>query len=190
MFDVVLNGRTWHGAQRIIGASTKAKSILYPNRKRMPKPFLRIRPSPGHTRYNNRVIKLACITLIAYWLVPGGLARGQSTDLASNQLLAIAEKEAAIYRKIAEDPDFYSETDLDRQINELAQSYRHYLADQPDDVSAYVLYGKLLRRLEQYDQAFVAFLKADELDPRIAVVKQQIGNHLAEQGKGKAAFIV
>lgn len=112
----------------------------------------------------------------------------QSTDFASSRLLAIAEKEADIYKKIAEDPEFYSEEDLDRRVNELVQSYRTYLVDQPDDASAYILYGKLLRRLEQYDQAFTAFLKADELDPEIAVVKQQIGNHLAEEGKGKAAL--
>jgi len=68
------------------------------------------------------------------------------------------------------------------------QSYRSYLVDQPNDVSAYILYGKLLRRVQEHEQAFLAFLKADELDPKIAVVKQQIGNHLAEEGKGKAAL--
>ncbi len=112
----------------------------------------------------------------------------QSTDFASKRLLVIAEKESEIYKKIVENPEFYSEEDLDRRVNELVQSYRTYLVDQPDDVSAYILYGKLLRRLEKYDEAFTAFLKADELDPEIAVVKQQIGNHLAEQGKGKAAL--
>jgi cytochrome c-type biogenesis protein CcmH/NrfG len=117
-----------------------------------------------------------------------GFSLSQADDFASKRLLAIAEKETKIYQKIAEDPEFYSEDDLDRRVNELVQSYRAYLADQPDDASAYILYGKLLRRLNEYDQAFTAFLKADELDPRIAVVKQQIGNHLAEQGKGKAAL--
>ena len=115
-----------------------------------------------------------------------GLTYG--SDLASKRLLNIAEKETLIYQKIAEDPEFYSEDDLDRRINELVHSYRTYLLDQPDDVSAYILYGKLLRRLQENEQAFLAFLKADELDPEIAVVKQQIGNHLAEEGKGKAAL--
>lgn len=110
------------------------------------------------------------------------------SDLASQRLLSIAVKEAGIYRKIAEDPTFYSNNDLDRRINELLQSYRTYLLDQPSDVSAYILYGKLLRRVRENEQAFNAFLKADELDPKIAVVKQQIGNHLAEEGKGKAAL--
>ena len=116
------------------------------------------------------------------------LSTAQSSDLASKRLLAIAEKEDTIYKKIAEDPEFYSDSDLERRIEELIQSYRSYLADQPNDVSAYILYGKLLRRVQEYEQAFLAFLKADELDPEVAVVKQQIGNHLAEEGKGKAAL--
>ena len=110
------------------------------------------------------------------------------SDLASQRLLSIADKEAGIYKKIAEDPAFYSDDDLDRRINELIQSYRSYLLDQPSDVSAYILYGKLLRRVGENEQAFKAFLKADEIDPKIAVVKQQIGNHLAENGKCKTAL--
>ena len=115
-------------------------------------------------------------------------AWAQSSDLASKRLLAIIESEADIYKKIAEDPEFYNEDDLGRRIEALVESYRTYLLDQPDDVSAYILYGKLLRRIGEHEQAFIAFLKADELDPDIAVVKQQIGNYLAEDGKGKAAL--
>jgi tetratricopeptide (TPR) repeat protein len=126
----------------------------------------------------------ALVALILY----NPLLFAKTSDLASARLLDIAEREARIYQKIANDPEFYSADDLDRRINELVQSYRTYLADQPDDANAYILYGKLLRRVEQYDQAFTAFLKADELDPELAVVKQQIGTHLAEQGQGKSAL--
>jgi len=125
---------------------------------------------------------ILCLSLAGLVGAAGG------ADLASKRLLAIAEKEAGIYQKIAEDPGFYSAADLERRIHELIQSYSNYLVDQPDDVSAYILYGKLLRRVQEREQAFRAFLKADELDPEIAVVKQQIGNHLAEEGKGKAAL--
>lgn len=110
------------------------------------------------------------------------------SDIISQRLLAIAEKEKNIYKKIAENPEFYSNEDLDRRVNELIQSYRTYLREQPRDVSAYILYGKLLRRVQENEQAFQAFLKADEIDPKIAVVKQQIGNYLAEEGKSKAAL--
>ena len=124
------------------------------------------------------------LCLLLLW----GLGLTNGSDLASKRLLNIAEKETKIYQKIAENPEFYSEDDLDRRINELVQSYRTYLLDQPNDVSAYILYGKLLRRVHEDKQALLAFLKADELDPEIAVVKQQIGNHLAEEGEGKAAL--
>lgn len=110
------------------------------------------------------------------------------TDFATEQLLSIATTEEEIYKKIVEDPDFYNDVDLERRINELVQSYRAYLIDNPKDVNALILYGKLLRRVGERDQAFTAFLKADELDPEIAVVKQQIGTHLAEEGRGKAAL--
>lgn len=110
------------------------------------------------------------------------------SNLATERLLKISEQEENFYKKIAEDPDFYSEQDMDRRIDDLVQSYRTYLTEHPDDVNALILYAKLLRRTDQTNQAFTAFLKADELDPEIAVVKQQIGTHLAEQGKGKAAL--
>ena len=115
-------------------------------------------------------------------------AAGAQSDFASERLLDIASEEREIYKKIAEDPDFYSTDGLKRRLNELIQSYRAYLADHPEDLEALILYGKLLRRVGEKEQAFQAFLKADEIDPEIAVVKQHIGNHLAENGKGKAAL--
>jgi len=116
------------------------------------------------------------------------MGQSEKTDFASDRLFQITSREEQIYKKIAEDPNFYSADDLDRRINELVQSYRTYLTEHPDDVNALILYGKLLRRVELNEEAFNAFLKADSLDPKIAVVKQQIGTHLAEQGKGKAAL--
>ena len=127
------------------------------------------------------------IVLIAL-IAPLWAQSGAASDFASERLVQIASREAQIYKRIAEDPDFYSADDLDRRINDLVQSYRTYLTENPEDVSALVLYGKLLRRVQLKDEAFRAFLKADSLDPTLAVVKQQIGTHLAETGKGKAAL--
>ncbi len=115
-------------------------------------------------------------------------AQTKQSDLDTERLLDISTREQKIYQQVAADPEFYSSADLERHINELILSYGNYLSDNPDDVSAFILYGKLLRRVGKNDQAFKAFLKADELDPTIAVVKQQIGNHLAETGKGKSAL--
>ena len=112
----------------------------------------------------------------------------KQSDLDTQRLLDISKREQKIYQKIATDPEFYSADDLERHVNELIISYSSYLSENPEDVSALILYGKLMRRVSKNDEAFKAFLKADELDPKIAVVKQQIGNHFAETGKGKAAL--
>ncbi len=110
------------------------------------------------------------------------------TSIADKRLADIALKEEKIYKKIAEDPEFYSADDLERHITDLIGAYSAYLLDHPDDVNALILYGKLLRRVERFEEAFNTFLKADEINPEIAVVKQQIGTHLAERGKPKAAL--
>lgn len=130
-----------------------------------------------------------CCSLIAI----ATIANAQTTEaeaeaFASERLLTIAKKEEKIYQRIAEDPDFYSNEDLERRIRELAHSYSTYLSDHPDDPEAYILYGKLLRRMGRSNEAFTAFLQADELDPKVAVVKQQIGTFLAEAGKAKGAL--
>lgn len=108
--------------------------------------------------------------------------------LADKRLADIATKEEKIYKKIAEDPEFYSADDLERHVTDLIGAYSAYLLDHPKDVNALILYGKLLRRMQRLDEALDSFLKADAIDPTIAVVKQQIGTHLAESGKGKAAL--
>lgn len=129
------------------------------------------------------------ISLVLFFLLTCGLnGSPERSDLAMKRLSEIAGKEEGIYKKLAEDPDFYSADDLERHVRKLSESYRSYLEDYPEDIDALILYGKLLRRLDEKEAAFAVFLKADELDPAIAVIKQQIGTHLAEQGKAKAAL--
>ena len=125
--------------------------------------------------------------LLLLFLMQAVLAQAQSS-YTDRRLLDIVTREAKIYQKIAEEPEFYSSDDLERHIVGLVGAYRAYLIDYPEDVNALILYGKLLRRIDQREESFAAFLKADGLDPEIAVIKQQIGAHLAESGKGKAAL--
>lgn len=131
------------------------------------------------------IFQFSLIVLIACASRSGASPR---PDLAMKRLSDIALQEENIYKKLAEDPNFYSTEDLERHVKSLADAYAAYLQDYPEDVEALILYGKLLRRLNQKEDAFAVFLRADSLDPKIAVVKQQIGTHLAEKQKGKAAL--
>ena len=108
---------------------------------------------------------------------------------ATQRLFDIAAKEEAIYKRIAADPNFYSDADIERRVIELIEAYENYLENTSDDLEALILYGKLLRRAGDSETAFQVFLRADQLNPKLAVVKQQIGTYLAEKGKSKAALL-
>jgi tetratricopeptide (TPR) repeat protein len=45
-----------------------------------------------------------------------------------------------------------------------------------------VLYGKFLRRMGEREKSYAVFQHAHQLNPKIAVVKQQLGGYLAEEG--------
>lgn len=126
-------------------------------------------------------------SLTSFLLATSLLAQTQS-DLDIQRLYKISQREQTIYRQLEVNPDFYTPEDLEHRLGEIITAYSNYLSDNPEDTDALILCGKLLRRIGENERAFDLFLKADSLDPAIAVVKQQLGNHLAETGNGKAAL--
>ena len=56
------------------------------------------------------------------------------------------------------------------------------LLDNPDDINALLLFGKFLRKTGLHENAISIFLKADQINPNIAVIKQELGNFLVEKG--------
>ncbi len=122
---------------------------------------------------------------LALILAAGALAAvgDDGTDFATERLARLVEREARLHTQLRENPELLGPEEIKRRVGDLVQAYQAFLADNPDDVQALILYGKLLRRAGEDEAAFDAFLKTDELEPRIAVVKQQIGTYLAEQGR-------
>ena len=110
------------------------------------------------------------------------------TDLNTQRLYKISQREQNIYRQLETNPNIYTSKDLEHKLGEIILAYSNYLTENPNDISALILCGKLLRSVGENDRAFKLFLRADALDPKIAVVKQQIGNYLVETGNGKAAL--
>ena len=76
-----------------------------------------------------------------------------------------------------------SKDELTRKAQDLVLKYESYLSDNPSDVTALLLFGKFLRKVGQDDHALGIFLEADSVNPKLAVVKQQIANFLVEKGR-------
>ena len=115
-----------------------------------------------------------------------GVAAVEEMTFGERKLMALVEKHEKLFRQFEGAGDEPSEKDMEElqfRVRNIAQEYESLIAEDPDEVLVYILYGKLLRKVGQEERAAEMFLNADELDPKIAVVKQQLGNYLAEHGK-------
>ena len=73
------------------------------------------------------------------------------------------------------------EQDRHQPVAALDTEYKAFILENPDYAFGYILYGKFLRSIDRAADAAEVFLKANELGD-FAVVKQQIGTWLAEEG--------
>ena len=91
-------------------------------------------------------------------------------------------------KKIFSESNHWSDEELIRQAEKIVKKYESYLMENPKDLNALLLFGKFLRKTGLNEDATKIFLKVDKIYPSIAVVKQEIGNILVEQGKVIEAF--
>ena len=75
--------------------------------------------------------------------------------------------------------------DLRPQFQTLVFDYERFLRENPRYVPGYVSYALLLGQelVGEPKRAVALLLKANEMEPNLPLVKNQIGNYLAEQGK-------
>ena len=111
-----------------------------------------------------------------------GVVGPNGVSFAQSRLSTIVAKERTLFLA-ANNKRAMNEKELTRKIQDLVADFESYLADNPKDLTALILYGKFLRRVDQPGPATGVFLKADKLDPDIAVIKQQIANYLTEEGR-------
>jgi tetratricopeptide (TPR) repeat protein len=71
------------------------------------------------------------------------------------------------------------------QFQKLVNDYELFLKDYPSVAAGYVSYALLLGKpvLDERRRAAALMLKANELDPNVPLVKNQLGNWLAEEGR-------
>ena len=74
------------------------------------------------------------------------------------------------------------EGELTRKAQEIVTSYEDYLAENPGDINALLLFAKFLQKVGQSERAIDYYLEADQIDPKLAVVKQQIAKSLDQRG--------
>tara|TARA_B110000438_G_scaffold460_1_gene489 strand:+ start:21 stop:1181 length:1161 start_codon:yes stop_codon:yes gene_type:complete len=107
----------------------------------------------------------------------------EAITVAAQRLGQIVEREQLFLKNSSSANKPLSEQELTRRAQQILSAYESYLEDNPRDVNGLILYGKFLRRMGQPRHATGLFLEADKIDPRLAVVKQNIANYLVEEGR-------
>jgi len=100
---------------------------------------------------------------------------------ATPKLKELAARQEALLAALGKDDA--DQDNVKRDIQTLIFDYDAFLRTFPRFAPGYVPYGFLLGKVGMRRQSVAILLKANELDPEIPIVKNQLGNYLAEEGE-------
>lgn len=107
----------------------------------------------------------------------------KSESMADRELKKIVAEQKAIFDEADKHPDKLDEEGLRIQLQAVVHEYDRFLADNPKNAAGYAAYGYLLGKIGMRKESLGLLMKANQLDSDIPLVKNQIGNYLAESGK-------
>ncbi len=118
----------------------------------------------------------------------GALARGADepdaqTEQAQLDLKDIVNRQQTLLQNASKPGFKLDDAVVKLQFETICREYDLLTRDHPNFAPAYAAYGYLLRRLDMRKQSMVMLLKANQLNPNDPLVKNQLGNFLAEDGK-------
>jgi tetratricopeptide (TPR) repeat protein len=107
----------------------------------------------------------------------------ESETLAERTLRQIVERQRTLLADASKQGDKFDEESLRAQLQAVSHDYERLLQDNPKFAAGYAAYGYLLGKVGMRKESVAMLLKANQLDSDIPLVKNQIGNYLAEEGK-------
>lgn len=111
-----------------------------------------------------------------------GFSPAKKVTLADKKLEEIVHNQLHLIQELEASPERFSDNERNRRFGEIFKRYDDFITENPENIYAYILYGKLLRQVSLCEEALKVFIVANKKDPNIAVIHQQIGNCLAEKG--------
>ena len=104
---------------------------------------------------------------------------------AAGALKTLVERQRTLLAKASAKTSQAEVEDMRAQFQDLLFAYDDYLKKYPDVAAGYASYALLLNQpvIDQRKLAAAMLLKANQLDPNLPLVKNQLGNYLAEEGK-------
>jgi tetratricopeptide (TPR) repeat protein len=113
----------------------------------------------------------------------GMLHAATSENMAERTLKRIVERQREVFATAAKQGEKMDEGSVRTQLQGIVHEYELLLRDNPTFAAGYAAYGYLLSKVDMRKEAAAMLLKANQLDPDIPLVKNQLGNFMAEDGK-------
>ena len=121
------------------------------------------------------------LSAILLLLLVAGPAAAET--LAERNLKEIVARQKSIMARAEADKDHPDEAWLRGELQSVINSYDVLIQKSPDFAAAYVAYGLLLGQVGMTREAVGILIKANQLDPEIPLVKNELARFLAEDGK-------
>ncbi len=130
----------------------------------------------------SRPLLLLC-ALIFTFASPLRAQSEHTTDAAETKLKELVAHQKAVFSRAEKAGDNVDEENLRSELQQICNDYDLLLRNNPRFVPAYVAYALLLGKIDNRKDSIVLLLKANALDKNLPIVKNQLGNYLAEEGK-------
>jgi tetratricopeptide (TPR) repeat protein len=123
------------------------------------------------------------IRLILLFLAAGLVSSLPAETLAERTLKEIVMRQRVLFERAEKDGDDLDEAFFSGEAKSIAGSYDVLIQKNPEFAAGYVAYGMFLGKIDMNREAAAMLLRANQLDSKIAVVKNQMAKLLAEDGK-------
>jgi tetratricopeptide (TPR) repeat protein len=112
-----------------------------------------------------------------------GAPAAEPETMPEHRLREISEHQLALFSDAVAQGKSLDNSAFTTQVEQLTREYESLLRDNPKFASGYASYGYMLWKVGLKKQSVAILLKANEMDPNIPLVKNELGNYLAEDGK-------
>ncbi len=123
------------------------------------------------------------VLLFAGLMILPLLRSAESENMAERTLKSIVERQRALFADAAKQGEKLGEAAFRQQVQSITHEYELLLRNNQQFAAGFAAYGYLLSKVDMRKEATAMLLKANELDSDIPLVKNQLGNLLAEDGK-------
>ena len=137
--------------------------------------------APARVSHLARMRRLFLLFTAFAILLP--LHAAESETLPERTLKQIAQRQRDLFAEAEKQGDKLDQEGFRAQVQSLSHDYERLLQDNPKFAVGYAAYGYLLGKVEMRKESVAMLLKANQLDPDIPLVKNQLGNYVAEEGK-------